>query len=461
MSQAYRSLATFVQRTQRGLGIQRCLQAGVVLLVVALLVVLLGIGVYQLVPSAPVVAPIYSGFAVVVLGLIAFWVIVPALRRRPQRETLSSIAAAYPDLKDDLTNALELDPEQLERSNPRGVALDLVRALHHQTAQKIRSYTPRTVVKRYRLQGLLWCGLLLGTAVLVTVLHPPILRQSLHVMVSPVSYLPARDLKITITPEHTTIARGMNLEVQAQVTDEVTRRVEMHILLQRPGQSEKRYAMEQMSPGRFRYVFLKPQASFSFQALSEGFRSPPGRVEVVPAPAVGNLVLHYLFPAYTGLSERTQSGGGDIQALPGTQVRLNMQANVPLNKGTLHFAKGNELPLAITDRTLQGEILVMEEGSYRIDIEDQHGLSNQEPPWYTIQVTPDAVPTVKWLHPEDGFEVDETTELEISYEAEDDFGLQDAALVYQGVDGVEHRLPLYQGRFDQRQVSRQFSWDFY
>jgi len=461
MSQEYRSLATFVKRTQRGLGIRRYLQAGVVLLVVALLVVLTGIGVYLLVPSVPMLAPIYSGFAAIVTGFVVFWVIVPALRRRPKRETLSSIAEAYPDLRDDLTNALELDPEQLERSNPRGMALDLVRALHRQTAQKMQSYTSREVVRRYRLQGLLWFGLLLCTAVLVTVLHPRILQQSLHVMVSPVSYLPARDLKLTITPEDATIARGMNLEVQAQVTDEVKRRVEMQILLQRPGQPEKRYAMEQVSPGRFRYVFLKPQASFSFQALSEGFRSPEGRVDVVPAPAVGNLALHYLFPDYTGLPGRTQSGGGDIQALPGTQVRLSMQANVPLNKGTLRFAKGNELPLAITDLALQGEILVMEEGSYRIEIEDWHGLSNPQPPWYTIQVTPDAIPTVKWLRPEDGIEVDETAVLDVSYEAADDFGLQDAVLVYQGSDGVEHRLPLRQGRFDQPRVTEQFSWDLY
>ncbi len=461
MSQEYRSLTTFVRRTQRGLNTRRCLQAAVTLLVVALLVVLLGIGVRQLVPSAPILAPIYTGFAVLILCLIAFWVVAPAVRRRPKRETLSSIAQTYPDLKDDVTNALELAPEQLERSNPRGMALDLVRALHRQTAQKVQQYTPRAVVKRYRLQGLLWCGLLLCTAGLVTVMHPPILQQSLHVMVSPASYLPARDLQITITPEHTTIARGTNLEVQAQVTDRVPNRMDMQILLQRPGQRDKRYDMEQVSPGRFRYVFLKPQTSFSFQALAAGFRSPQGQVDVVPSPAVGNLALHYLFPDYTGLSERTQTGGGDIQALPGTQVRLSMQANVPLNKGTLRFAKGNELPLAITDQTLQGEILVMEEGSYRIEIEDRHGLPNQQPPWYTIQVTPDAIPTVKWLRPEDGIEVDETTVLDIGYEAEDDFGLQDAALVYQGSDGVEHRLPLHQGRFERRRVTEQFSWDLY
>lgn len=459
MSQEYRSLAAFVRRTQRGLDTRRWAQAGIALLVVALLVVLLGIGVRQVVPSAPILAPIYSGFALVMLFIVAVWVVIPIVRQRSRRETLSRISETYPDLNDDLTNALELDPDALEKSNPRGVALDLVHALHRQTAQTVRQYTPQAVVKRYRLQGLIWCGLLLGTAILVTVINPPILQDSLHVMVSPISYLPVRDLNITISPEQITIARGSNLEVQARAIDRVPRR--MDIRVQRPGQRDKRYEMEQVSEGHFRYVFLKPQTSFSFQAVSEGFASPQGEAQVVPAPAVGNIALHYLFPDYTGLAERTREGGGDIQALPGTQVRLSMQANVPLNKGTLKFAKGNELPLAITDRTLQGEILVMEEGSYRIEIEDRHGLPNAQPPWYTIQVTPDTVPTMKWLRPEDGIEVDETTVLDVRYESEDDFGLQDAALVYQGSDGVEHRLPLHQGRFDRRRVTEQFSWDLY
>lgn len=73
MSQEYRSLAAFVRRTQRGLDTRRWAQAGIALLVVALLVVLLGIGVRQVVPSAPILAPIYSGFALVMLFIVAAW----------------------------------------------------------------------------------------------------------------------------------------------------------------------------------------------------------------------------------------------------------------------------------------------------------------------------------------------------------------------------------------------------
>jgi hypothetical protein len=76
--------------------------------------------------------------------------------------------------------------------------------------------------------------------------------------------------------------------------------------------------MESLGHGAFRYTFLKPQTSLTFQATADGFRSAVGTLEVVPAPAIGHMALQYLFPDYTGLPGRTQEGGGDIQALPGS-----------------------------------------------------------------------------------------------------------------------------------------------
>jgi hypothetical protein len=83
--------------------------------------------------------------------------------------------------------------------------------------------------------------------------------------------------------------------------------------------------------------------------------------------------LHYVFPNYTNIPPRSQDGGGDIQALPGTRVQLTMQANVPLRRGVLRFDDGSELPLDIAETTLRGEILVMKEATYVVEVEDTHG----------------------------------------------------------------------------------------
>jgi hypothetical protein len=345
---------------------RRILQAGVVLLTLALLLLLLGAGVRVLLSSLPLLAPIYSGLALV----IALWgmgaVLVPALRRISRRHALTSIEHAYPDLHDDLTNALELDPVRLQQANPHGMSLDLVHALHQQTAQKIRDYTPQAVIRRHQFQGLVGCGLLGLATLLVTVIQPALLSGAVHMMLHPFSYLPSRDVHLAIHPEQVTIARGTNLEVRVEAGERPPRRIDL--LVKRLGQPDKRYAMEPLEQGTFRYVFLKPQTSFSFQGLAGSSASLEGTATVVPAPAIGKMSLHYLFPDYTGLAARTQEGGGDIQTLPGTQVRLSMQANVPLSKGRLHFADGSELPLSLQYQTLTGEILVMSEGSYSVEV---------------------------------------------------------------------------------------------
>lgn len=459
MPEEYSALTTFVRRIQRGLYARRILQAGVVFLTLALLLLLLGVGVRLLVPALPLLAPIYSGLALVIVLLGLGGVLVPALRRISRRTALTSIEHTYADLHDDLTNALALDPVRLQQSNPHGMSLDLVHALHRQTAQKIQEYTPQAVIRRHHFQGLAGCGLLVIATLLVTVIQPALLSSAVHMMLHPFSYLPSRDVHLAIDPEQATIARGTNLEVRVEAGERAPRHIDL--VVKRPGQQDKRYAMEPLEQGIFRYVFLKPQTSFSFQGLAGSSASLEGTATVVPAPAIGKMSLHYLFPDYTGLAARTQEGGGDIQALPGTQVRLSMQANVPLSQGRLHFADGSELPLHLQDQTLSGEILVMSEGSYSVEVEDTHGLKNIQPPWYTVQLIPDETPSVTLLHPENGQEIDETTVVDIRYEAEDDFGLQDASLVYIGADGVEHRVALHRGRFDRRRVAERFAWDMY
>jgi hypothetical protein len=293
--------------------------------------------------------------------------------------------------------------------------------------------------------------------VLVALVQPHVLGEALRLLVHPLSYLPSREIRIALTPEHITIASGMNLEVQAQASGRLPQH--MQLLVQRQGQPDRRYPMEPVGHGTFRYTFLKPQASLTFQATADGFRSAVGTLEVVPAPAIGHMALQYFFPDYTGLPGRTQEGGGDIQALPGTQVHLSMRANVPLTRGVLRFDAGDEVPLVINGQELRGEMLVMREGTYTVEVEDTHGLTNPQAPRYTVQVVPDLLPKVTIRQPQDDVEVDEMTTLQIQYEAEDDFGLQDATLVYTSAGGTAQRIPLYKGRFANRQVQEAFAWD--
>ena len=458
MSQDYRVFAKFVRRVQRRLYQRRLLQGGVLTGTVALALLLLGVAVQPLIPRLPLTPVIYSAMGVLAMLALLVYVLRPAVRWVPQRQALARIEETYPGSHDDLRNALQLDAEALARANPHGVALDLVQALHRRVARQVGNFRARSVVRRRRLQGVAWCAMLVLAAVGVSHLQPGALEESWRMLTQPHAYLPDPAMHITIEPQQAVIARGSNLDVQAQVSGRLPG--SMQIRLQRDGEAAQWYDMEAQEPGVFRYTIIEPQMSLRFQALSGGYASEPGALKVVPDPAIGQLVLRYLFPDYTGLPEQVQEGGGDVQALPGTQVRLSMRANVPLASGRLRFEAGDEVPLAITEgQELHGELLVMQNDAYVIEVEDLHGLKNSRPPRFAVQVQPDAVPTVEVAEPVDGVEVDETTDLRIRYEASDDFGLQNAALVYLGPAGGEQRVPMHQGRFDRSSVFETFTWN--
>jgi len=148
MAQEYRSLAAFVQRVQRGLTLRRLLQNCLLLGTVCLAVLLLGVGVQALVTSAPWVALLYSLLALGIGAYLVLYGLWPLLRPLSLRQTLTQIETAYPDLHDDLTNAVQLDPAALERSNPQGMALDMVQALHQHTARQMEQCTVSAVVRQ-------------------------------------------------------------------------------------------------------------------------------------------------------------------------------------------------------------------------------------------------------------------------------------------------------------------------
>ena len=66
--------------------------------------------------------------------------------------------------------------------------------------------------------------------------------------------------------EHATIAAGMNFEVQAQASGRLPQN--MQLLVKRQGQPDRRYPMESVGQGAFRYTFLKPQTALTPSATA-------------------------------------------------------------------------------------------------------------------------------------------------------------------------------------------------
>jgi hypothetical protein len=178
---------------------------------------------------------------------------------------------------------------------------------------------------------------------------------------------------------------------------------------------------------------------------------------------VGDIRLVYEYPDYTGRKKRTVEGtDGTILALPGTRVAITSRADREIKKASLQLGdRALELHVA-PGRRLEGEMVVMQAGSYRFELLDQSDRKWTEPRAHAINLEADKHPVVRLTEPQTDLVVREQDGVDLLYDARDDFGLQEIRLVYRVSSRPEGELRRVLARFSKskRRVGRRdFRWD--
>jgi hypothetical protein len=96
-------------------------------------------------------------------------------------------------------------------------------------------------------------------------------------------------------------------------------------------------------------------------------------------------------------------------------------------------------------RDLSGRLVVEEGGSYRFRFLDRRGRAVADGPPIPIAVEPDAYPEARITAPDRSIEVDAGAVVHVEWQAEDDFGLSEVALVVKPPSGEERRRVLRSG----------------
>lgn len=173
-------------------------------------------------------------------------------------------------------------------------------------------------------------------------------------------------------------------------------------------------------------------------------------------PIVGDLSLTLRSPAYTGIAPREVRGGdGTIRALRGTTVVLRATAEQNVRTAELRIggADGTKegdkptveriIPLAVTDgRQLLGEFVLDRSERYRFVLRPFFGTALKERRGHAISVQDDKPPKLELQAPLEDLELKETGRVMFRYDAEDDFGIAELALVYKVGAKEEQRVPL-------------------
>ncbi len=202
---------------------------------------------------------------------------------------------------------------------------------------------------------------------------------------------------IAVKPGDATVRRNQDLPIQALVAGS-GENVQVHV---RFGSGDwEATPMQADKNGGFAFTLYAVRDDAHYYVTAGGLKSAEHRIQVVDLPSIEKLRLTYDYPGWTGLPQHTEDGGGDIRAVEGTAVGIQVVTSAPL-QGPLLVIDGNNQVLAQSGTTSSGKLAVKKSGHYRIATTF---LGEVVPltPDYAIDVAIDEKPDVRVIRPRQG-----------------------------------------------------------
>jgi hypothetical protein len=214
--------------------------------------------------------------------------------------------------------------------------------------------------------------------------------------------------------------------------------------------------------GSVAHTFPEVREPLRFYLRGGDFTTDDYRIEIIERPYLRRIAAHYDYPDYAGYPDRTVESG-QLVGLEGTTVRLEFESSMALDKA-LFILEGEEpelLPLT-SPTEFEKTLVLSADGSYAIELYEEHGFREAKPERYEIRVTPDNPPEVELLAPGRNLVATGRASVDVALRAKDDFGLKTVEFLYRIDDGEPAPLtdritgPL---KPDGKNSDSRFTWD--
>ena len=452
----YGLLSRFLRSIALRLQLRATLEILLLLCSGVILILLGSLFTFELREALPYLPFVYSLLAIAALSFL----LLLGFRRvfsKPSREHVArTLEEKFPRLMDDVTNSLLLFDEIKEGSGLARVSEGLISAQLKKTAGEISAIKPPQVVSlKMALRHLRILVPLVLAFFAVLCLDPHFLNRSLALILHPLSDLPVKATYISMEPKGSIVLRSSPVKFTAQAAGTIPDKLFLMIW---PEEGESlRLQMESQGNGRFLYRMGSALSSFRYQAFSGDATSSIYTLRVVDPPDLKKIKLTLIPPDYSGLREETKEEG-NIEALGGTAVNLEVQVSKNVKEGKIILNQESELLLKVSGDSAKGSLLVLAPGSYSIKVKDEYGFENPNPVQYQIRLIPDKYPEAEIVSPAKDLEVIGNEIIPIVYTARDDYGITAIKLNHQ-MGGMERTISLKSTKGVRFLEPETFKWD--
>ena len=416
------------------------------------LVLCLGLGAALVLTGAALESILWMGiglrtlffwtFTLSVAGLAIFWIVLPLLRLlgvvpgSDERAAVRWVAHRHPDVADRLAALLDLADGRMS-SAPDALRDRALTSLSESVSpipfERVENLKPTRRVAPWAFTPVIGIVFFLAAA-------PTAFTGAVDRLFTPaVAFQPPAPFRIKVLPGDTELTHGEALSVEAELIlrDSSALLPIAGALLETVRVGEKvseHIRLVEGADGHYRHTLANVRADLRYRITADKVVSPWFSARVVERPVVRGLKVTLQPPRYSGLpTQELAPGFGDVQALPGTTVRVAMDASdVPLKTSTLNVVWAEHAPQSIALRRdgklLEGAFTLKGTGTYTLRLEGQNGRANEQPIQYTLETLRDAPPEITLLEGAD-LPLD-THPRSARFRLTDDFGFAGATLYW-------------------------------
>jgi hypothetical protein len=247
--------------------------------------------------------------------------------------------------------------------------------------------------------------------------------------------------QILVQPGSTTIRRKAELLISAKTIGFYSPDARLFAKYASSAKWEEVPMQRRLDDTGFEFLFAGVEEPLHYYVAAGGVKSPEYEVRVVEMPSVKKLRLTYHYPSWTGMADSTQEPGGDIRAVAGTDVDVEVETDRPLPSGVLRI-DATSVPLRGEQNWSRGKVTVQKDGRYFVAAV-YNGETVRLSDDFFIEAVPDHPPAVRVARPGRDATATPIEEVTAQLEGEDDFGLKGFELRYSVNGGPEKavRLP--------------------
>ncbi|MFB3903021.1 MAG: DUF4175 family protein [Acidobacteriota bacterium] len=383
-----------------------------------------------------------AGSLIAILAVFGWFLVRPLLRPVPDTRLARYVEERHPEIQDRLVSAIELGQKKGEE-NP------LVPLLFADALKRIRPIEPRTLFNpREPLLSGLAASCLVGCFALLQLFGPDFLHYATLKLYADWLYPQGTSIySIEVVPGDARVRKGSDQLISARLIGFDSPQVSFFSRYQ----SSARWGKSRMEPEKksssFGFLFLDLKEKVHYYVQAGNVRSREFTIEVRDVPQVERVNLLYHYPQYTGLPDRKEEDTGDIAALQGTRVEVEVETNITAQPARLLLAEGTAIPLKQTGhRTLRGTITVTKDSSYKVQLSGPNDPNSFESIEYSITAFEDQAPQVAVTKPGRDTRVTKLEEVLAEAKADDDFGLRSLELHFSVNGGQENVVNLFRGK---------------